>query len=85
MKVREIHCKRWFLPKNLGAITIYPFIFYNTNAESYKEVFEHLQKHEMVHIAQVERLGWFNFYLTYLFGKKDQYEKEAYRKEHNDN
>lgn len=82
MKIKEIHCKHWILSESIGAITLYPFIFYNTNTINYKENFKTLQKHEMVHVEQVKKIGFFKFYFTYLFGKKDEYEKEAYRKEH---
>lgn len=92
MKPIEVHCKRWFLGDWIGGITIYPFIFYNTNTYKYKNDFEDLQKHEMAHIAQVERLGWFKFYLSYLnlnwrkgyeYGT-GKYEREAREAEHHD-
>lgn len=80
----------------IAAITIYPFIFYNTRHKSFKEDFDVLQRHEMVHINQVNReiekysiFGWPKFYLSYLYinvikGVKygeGKYEKEAFHKE----
>ncbi len=90
MKIREIHCKRWFIPKSINAITLYPFIFYNKPERFSKSRFKTLQKHEMVHVAQVEKLGWFKFYASYInlnFIKRvkpgtGKYEKEAYKEQH---
>ena len=87
----EIHCKRWLLRKGVGAITLYPFIFYNNNHDAYKNDLDALRRHEMVHVDQVKRLGWLKFYLSYinlnfLKGKeygKGKYEKEAYEKQRN--
>lgn len=80
MKIRPVY--RW-LPLRwswIGGITIYPFIFFKRTRE---EVTDRLFRHEMEHIYQVERLGWFRFYLTYLWQnvrvgyKKNKYELEA--------
>ena len=82
MRIREVHCKKWFLPKKIGAITLLPFgIFYNTNHKQYKEDFKALQFHESVHVEQVKREGILKFYITYLLGDHKQDEAEAYRKE----
>ena len=82
MKVREIHCKRWFLSSKIGAITLLPFgIYYNTNHWQYKEDFEALQYHEMVHVDQIKREGLLRFYITYVLGDHKEDEEEAYRKE----
>ena len=86
MKIREIQCKRWLLSKWIDAITIYPFIFYNKPERFTQAQFKKLQKHEMVHIKQVEDLGWLKFYGSYLWAsvvkripyRKNKYEKEAY-------
>lgn len=82
MKIREIHCKRWFLSKDIGAITLLPFgIYYNTDHHQYKEDFKALQFHEMVHVDQVKKEGILKFYITYLLGDSKEDEEEAYRKE----
>jgi hypothetical protein len=80
MKIKPVYK---FLPLRwswIGGITIYPFIFFKRTRE---EVTDTLFRHEMQHIYQVERLGWFRFYLTYLWQnirvgyKKNKYELEA--------
>lgn len=61
MRIRHSHDH--FLPKLLGvgAIIIYPFIFYE-DAEPNPRIV----RHEMCHAAQVERRGWIRFYVSYL-------------------
>jgi hypothetical protein len=89
----EVFCKNWYLRDSIAAITLYPFIFYNTNHRLYKTDLDTLRAHEMVHIEQVERLGWFKFYASYVWKNRPQwlggvkygegkYEREAYDKEH---
>ena len=56
--------KSSLVPKNFGAITIYPFIFFTT---TFEETPPRLIAHEMVHIAQVDKLGWIRFYSSYLY------------------
>jgi hypothetical protein len=80
------------LPKLLGVggITIYPLILLAQKASP------EIVAHEMVHISQVERVGWLSFYTSYcleflalLIQHKDwyrayrniSYEKEAYDNE----
>ena len=88
MKIREIHCNRWLLQKQVAGITLYPFIFYNKKSLKYNKDFEALQFHEFVHVDQVCKNGWFKFYLDYLwqsfrFGyRSNKYEIEAFDKEH---
>jgi len=87
VKIKEIHCGHWFLSDWIGAITLYPFIFYNMNHKQYKEDFLSLQYHEFVHVAQVRHLGWFKFYFSYAYEtlrkgyKNNKYEIEAYEAE----
>ena len=89
LKIREVHCKRWFLSDWIAGITLYPFIFYNTQHRAYKDedTFVAMRFHEFVHVKQVQDLGWFRFYTSYLyqslrFGyENNKYEVEAYRKE----
>jgi len=65
MKVRVIYR---FLPFRLwgwiGGMTIYPFILFK---RSKGEIDDTIFRHEMEHIYQVRRIGWFKFYLTYLW------------------
>lgn len=61
IKIKEIVCKRWFLPKKFVAITLYPFIFYHGQPT------EAIRHHELVHILQVIRVGWIKFHLLYLW------------------
>ena len=60
MKVREIFNSR--IPKLLGvgAITLYPFIFYRM-----ADAPETLRAHEFTHIKQIETLGFLRFYFLY--------------------
>ena len=80
MKIRPVY---HFLPLRwswIGGITIYPFIFFKRKRE---EVTDRLFRHELEHIYQVRRLGWFRFYATYLWEsfrkgyKMNKYELEA--------
>ena len=48
----------------IGAITIYPFIFFKRKKD---EISDRLFRHELEHIYQVRRRGWFRFYLSYLW------------------
>ena len=64
MKIRIIYR---FLPLRwswIAGITIYPFIFFKYSRE---EVSNRLFRHELEHIYQVRRRGWFRFYLSYLW------------------
>ena len=87
MKIREVQCKRWFLSDWVAAITLYPFIFYNTSHRLYKYDFPALRVHEYVHIKQVRQYGWLKFYLTYLYQnlrygyQGNKYEVEARKEE----
>ena len=64
MKIRPRY-NVWFLRKSwINGITIYPFIFFKRHRE---EVDNRLFRHELEHIYQVRRDGWFKFYVTYLY------------------
>ncbi|WP_020409833.1 hypothetical protein [Hahella ganghwensis] len=92
MKLR-IKYRSW-IPRLLGvdAVTIYPFIFFKHSVEQCKEAswFPKLFKHELIHVEQVRRLGWWNFYVTYLwfqvaYGyKRNPFEVEAYKRQDED-
>ena len=43
------------------AITLYPFIFYKD-----EPALVYWMPHELVHVQQVKRLGWFRFYISYI-------------------
>jgi len=83
LKVREIHCDRWFLPRTIWGITVYPFIFYNK--AFYQET---LRRHEWTHVEQIRRDGYIKFHLRYFkqYIQKGymgiDYEIEAYKKQH---
>ena len=64
MKVRFIF--KSFLPKVFGAtaITLYPFIFF-TDDEALS-IKKRVVYHEMVHVQQVRKLGWFRMYGSYV-------------------
>lgn len=61
-------------------MVIYPFMFFKHSKE---EVTDRLFRHELEHVYQVRREGWFKFYLTYLWEsirhgyKKNKYEIAA--------
>ena len=84
MKIREIHCKNWILSDHIAGITLYPVIFYNKSHWRYQEQFESLQKHEMIHIGQVEEMGWFKFYSKYITSAtfRNEVEHQAYEGQH---
>jgi len=81
MKVKVVYS---FLPFRLwgwiGGMTIYPFILFKKSKE---EVDDTIFRHEMQHIYQVEQIGWFKFYLTYLWEnlrhgyRNNKYEMDA--------
>lgn len=86
MKIKPVYR---FLPIRwswIGGITIYPFILFKRSRE---EITDKLFRHELEHIYQVERLGWFKFYASYLWQnirvgyKKNKYEIEANLVENN--
>lgn len=83
MKVIEVHCNNWWLRRDLEGITLYPFIFYNTNSNKYRYRFEDLREHELTHIKQVQDIGFLRFYWGYLTNKqfKQGVEAEAYDSE----
>lgn len=60
-------------------MTLYPFIFVR------KGVSITLIRHELIHVYQIRRDGWWNFYFGYIWRKlrgtaylDEQYEREAY-------
>ena len=51
------------LPRAYSAITLYPFICFSAGPA---DVHKHTYKHEMIHVAQIRRVGFFSFYISYL-------------------
>lgn len=86
MKLRIIY-NTWFVPPGSDAWVIYPFMFFRQHRV---DVSNRLFRHELEHVYQVQRDGWFKFYLGYLWdwltnGRdyyKIRYEVEARAKEH---
>ncbi len=60
MKLREVNNSK--IPAMLGAcaITLYPFILFDGEPEP------EIIYHEYVHVKQIQRLGWFKFYYSYI-------------------
>lgn len=52
-----------WIPKilDVDAITLYPFIFFRDKGPELYTI-----KHEMVHVAQIRKLGMIYFYFTYV-------------------
>lgn len=82
MKIYEVYCRRWFFPKWVSGIVIYPFIFYQV-----AKMDKYTRRHEWEHIAQVEHDGWLKFYVRWLWQRftvgyyRIDYEIEAYAAE----
>jgi hypothetical protein len=79
MKPR-IRYSHWFVPLGYKAWVIAPYIFFKTNKET---TTDRLFRHELEHIYQVDREGWFKFYIKYIWYSirygylKNPYEVEA--------
>ena len=80
--------KRWWTPpfgKRHDGITLYPFVFIRRGSQP------RLLRHELIHVYQIRRDGFWNFYLGYLWRKlvqgvdywKEPLEIEAYRNDTN--
>lgn len=50
--------------KGYGAWVLFPFMFFRQHKV---DVSDRLFRHEMQHVYQVQRMGWWRFYLTYLW------------------
>lgn len=83
MKLRIRFNYWWFkLPWNRGTagFVFYPWVMFKRSPE---EVTDRLFRHEMEHVYQVQRDGWFTFYLKWLFWtirygyRNNPYEVEA--------
>lgn len=49
--------------RTINAIVLFPFIIYKAEE---KDVPRETILHELVHVEQINRMGWFRFYWTYL-------------------
>ncbi len=63
MKLRVIYNTR-LVRKGYSAWVLYPFIFFRQKQEA---VSDSLFRHEMEHVYQVMRMGWWTFYFKYLY------------------
>ena len=55
--------QRWIIGRWNGKV-IYPFVMFR---DPKSEVSNRLFRHEMQHVYQVWRMGWFGFYFKYLW------------------
>lgn len=82
MKIREIYCKRWLLPKWVDGIVLYPFIFYKGHP-TYGIIV-----HEHTHVKQIREHGVLKFYILWLYYTirwgyhLNPFEMEAYSNQH---
>ena len=62
MKIIPVYNFKLLLP-GYEAITLYPFVCIRSSKAlaKYQTI-----KHEMIHVQQIRRYGWFSFYITYL-------------------
>lgn len=63
MKIRCVFGVKFLILLKIQAITLYPWILFSSASE---ETPERLFRHELEHFYQVQRLGWWHFYLNYL-------------------
>jgi hypothetical protein len=62
-KIRCLYKIRLLSHFGIQAITLYPFVLF---AGTKKEISAELFRHELEHIYQVQRMGWWKFYFSYL-------------------
>lgn len=83
MKIRYNSWVFKILPKWINGIVLYPYIHFQRSKD---EVSEKLFRHELEHIYQIQRDGFFKFYITYIYYnitkgyKNNPYEIEAKQK-----
>lgn len=81
MKLRVIYKSR-LIRKGYNAFVLFPFMFFR---EPKERVSDELFRHEMEHVYQVMRHGWWKFYIRWLWQyfrvgyDKIDYEIEAYK------
>ena len=54
---------RWIMGRFRGKV-LYPFVLFS---QAQEDVPDWLFKHELHHVKQVKRDGWFKFYVQYLY------------------
>lgn len=64
MKLQIVYNFPLFQRLNIGGMVLYPFMLFKRSKE---EVTDKLFRHELEHVYQVRRLGWFKFYFSYLW------------------
>ena len=67
MKIRVVYHSFIFrlpLLNNYAGMVLYPFMLFKRSKE---EVPDTLFRHELEHVYQVQREGWFKFYIKYLY------------------
>lgn len=75
MKLRVCYSSR-LVRKGYAGWVLFPFIFFRGPKD---EVDDRLFRHEMEHVYQVLRLGWWKFYITYLWYLwRDGYKRHPY-------
>jgi len=86
MKLRVCYSSR-LVRKKYAAWVLFPFMFFRQAKE---DVDDRLFRHEMQHVYQVLRMGWWVFYITYLWHlwrdgyARHPYELEAHMVEHDE-
>lgn len=66
---------KWIMGRFRGKV-LYPFVLFK---QAQDEVLDVLFRHELEHVYQVKRNGWFGFYIKYLyFNIRYGYEKNPY-------
>lgn len=64
MKLRiKYNVGRWLMWSYRGKV-LYPFMLFS---EAQTDVSEQLFRHELEHVYQIQRMGWWVFYLKYLW------------------
>ena len=86
MKIKYKHWIFRLMPRWAGMV-IYPYVLFKRGPD---EVSDRLFRHELEHYYQVQRVGWWKFYTTYLFYnltegyKNNPYEIEARNRENDE-
>ena len=85
MRIKIIYNLSWLFYGKWWGITLYPFILFKyTRAETK----DYVLRHELEHMYQVRRYGWWKFYIRWLYQRVTKgyyeidYEIEAYDIQH---
>jgi hypothetical protein len=80
MKIRFNHWLLRYVLRGTAGIVLYPYVLFKFPPE---QVSDKLMRHEMQHVLQVRRTGWFKFYRRWLWWtltegyRRNPYEIEA--------